>query len=123
MANISDANPGDRLAEIFRQLGQPDRLQILLAIGKGEACVCHLEAALGLRQAAISQHLMSLRDSGLVSTRREGRHIYYSLSQPGLLEMIYQAASLVGATRADLEVLALRPQPGCPCPFCQPSQE
>lgn len=118
-----DANPGNRLAEIFQQIGQPGRLQILLAIGRGEACVCHLEAVLGMRQAAISQHLMSLRASGLVSARRDGRHIFYSLSQPNLLEIIYQAASLVGVPRADLETLALRPQPGCPCPFCQPSQE
>lgn len=55
------------IADLFRLLGQPVRLRILLAIGTGEACVCHLEAHLGLRQALISQYLMVLRDAGLAT--------------------------------------------------------
>ncbi len=51
------------ISNIFRQLSQPSRIEILLAIGEGEACVCHLEAKLGMRQAYISQHLMALRDA------------------------------------------------------------
>ena len=68
------------LAETFRLMGQPVRIQILLTIAKEEACVCHIEAALGIRQAVISQHLMVLRDAGLVATNRDGRNIYYRLS-------------------------------------------
>ena len=47
------------------------RLEILLGIGAGEACVCHLEAMFGLRQATLSQHLMALREAGVVTDRRE----------------------------------------------------
>ena len=54
------------LSDIFQLLGQPNRLYILLTIARDEACVCHLEAVLGIRQATISQHLMVLRDAGVV---------------------------------------------------------
>jgi ArsR family transcriptional regulator len=125
--NISNQRPpkttsGDpaRVAELFRLLAQPARLRILLAIGAGETCVCHLETLLGLRQASISQQLMLLRDAGLVSANREGRNIYYRLSNPRLLELIAGAAHQLGMalptqTPCDAESL---PLPGCPCPHC-----
>jgi len=71
-------------------IGQPARIQILMAIGTQDAYECHLEAVLGLRQACISQHLMALRDANLVSMRRAGRNIYYSLTQPEILYVINQ---------------------------------
>jgi ArsR family transcriptional regulator len=73
MLNISKSRKKDiskEIAFLLRVLGQPERLSILLLIGKGEACVCHLEAALGLRQAYISQHLMALREANIVIARR-----------------------------------------------------
>src|SRR3989337_4266011 len=74
----------NKLAQVFRSLGQPARVNILLAIGTGEACVCHLEAATGQRQAYISQQLMALRRAKLVATRRDGRNIFYRLKNPGI---------------------------------------
>ncbi len=91
--NISDYNANyEKLANVFSLLAQPARLMILLLIGKNELCVCHLMAALGYRQAYISQQLMGLRQAGYVKTRRQGRSIYYSLSDPNLLEIIKLAA-------------------------------
>jgi ArsR family transcriptional regulator, arsenate/arsenite/antimonite-responsive transcriptional repressor len=55
----------DQIAKLFQTVGQPARLQILLALGGGEACVCHLEATLHWRQAYLSQHLMALRKVGI----------------------------------------------------------
>ncbi|NMC14284.1 MAG: helix-turn-helix transcriptional regulator, partial [Chloroflexi bacterium] len=81
-----------KISKLFRLLGQPSHLEILLAIGKGEACVCHLKAATGYRQAYISQHLMALRREGLVSFRRDGRNIYYRLINSSLLDVIFEAA-------------------------------
>lgn len=82
------------LNKIFNLLGQPERLKIVLAIGKEHACVCHLESVLGMRQAYISQQLMLLRQSGLVVTERSGRHIFYSLVDPRWLDLIDRAAQL-----------------------------
>ena len=107
------------IAALLRSLGQPERLKILLAIGQQEACVCHLEAALGLRQAYISQHLMALRQAGLVTARRDGRNIYYQLANPNLLSFIRQAGEQAGLSQAQMS-RALIPSlpPNCPCPHC-----
>lgn len=113
-------NPTAALAELLRLLGQPVRIQILLILGGGDACVCHIEAVTGLRQAVISQHLMVLRDGGLVDTTREGRNIFYRLSRPELLESIYRLAAAGGISSVELQALARRPVAGCPCPRCNP---
>lgn len=86
------------VAGLFRVLGQSSRLQILQAIGSGEACVCHLEAALLMRQAKISQHLMALRKAGVVTARREGRNIFYRLSNPDLIALLRQAGRIGGVS-------------------------
>ena len=107
----------ESLAELFRLLAQPARLQILLVIGTEEACVCHLEAALGLRQAYISQQLMILRDAGLVTANRDGRNIYYRLSNPAVLNVILQAAEALGVISPG-QITQPGLIEGCPCPHC-----
>jgi DNA-binding transcriptional ArsR family regulator len=119
MSKISGTLSSKELSKLFRVLGQPSHLEILLAIGKGEACVCHLEAATGWRQAYISQHLMALRSEGLVVTRRDGRNIFYRLKNAALLDLIRQGAGVTG--KADVESALDRlaePLPHCPCPHC-----
>ena len=103
----------------MRGIGQPTRLEIILAIGSGEACVCHLEAMLGQRQAYISQHLMSLRKIGIVRSRREGRNIFYRLRDPRILELIHLAGILTDTTLMDFN-LGSSPTMvlDCPCPRC-----
>ena len=109
----------EAIADLLRTLGQPERLKILLAIGQQEACVCHLEAALGLRQAYISQHLMALRQAGLVTARRDGRNIYYRLEDPSLLSFIRQAGEQVGLSQAQMSRAKIPSlPPNCPCPHC-----
>jgi DNA-binding transcriptional ArsR family regulator len=115
VTNISEI---EELASLFQILGQEARLQILLAIGEGETCVCHLEAMLGVRQATLSQHLMALRKAGLVSARRAGRFIHYRLQNPSLLEIIRKAAELQGVT-----LPGLAPSPECGCPNCCKQKE
>ncbi len=120
-ANISPASsPETQISHLFAIIGQPVRIQILAIIGTESACVCHLEAVLGLRQASISQHLMVLRKANLVTTQREGRNIFYRLVQPGILAVIEQAAVFAGMTPGALFALAVRPVAGCPCPQCNP---
>jgi ArsR family transcriptional regulator len=103
-------------------LGQPVRIQILLLLAREAACVCHLEAYLGLRQAAISQQLMLLRDAGLVTTEREGRNIYYSLARPGVIDLLQQAVSISGLDSATLQPPS-EPLSPCPCPHCNPGSD
>lgn len=119
--------PIDQLTELIavllRTLGQPERLKILLAIGQQEACVCHLEAALGMRQAYISQHLMALRQAGLVTARRDGRNIYYRIEDPSLLSFIRQAGEQAGLDQTQMAQARLPSlPPNCPCPHCAEEQ-
>jgi DNA-binding transcriptional ArsR family regulator len=110
MANIS---PVEKVASLLQTIGQGSRLQILLAIGADEPCVCHLEATFGWRQAYLSQHLMALRKAGIVITSRQGRNIHYRLSDPRFLAVIRQAAEVQGVTLPELA-----PSPECDCPNC-----
>lgn len=101
------------LAGLLQVLGQKRRLQILLAIGEGEVCVCHLEATFGWRQAYLSQHLSALREVGLVADRREGRFIFYRLVDARVLELLRQIAAMRGWALAEI------PASGdCTCPHC-----
>jgi len=117
--NIKTTSPEIEIAQLLRAIDQPARLRILMAIGQGEACVCHLEAMLGLRQAYISQHLMALRQAGILTTRREGRYVYYQLSDPQLLELIQMTAAITGVDNHALQALIQdQPLPMCECPNC-----
>jgi len=124
MTNISAADPPiEDISRLLTLVGQPVRIQILFVISRREACVCHLEAALGLRQSSISQHLMALRKAGLVTPCREGRNIFYQLEQTGVITLLQQAAQLAGIQPDVLQRLGQRPVENCPCPQCNPGME
>ena len=77
-----------------------------------------------MRQAYISQHLMSLRDAQVLSARRDGRFIYYRLSDLELIPLIRRAARLAGIPEDTVAFAAAGDQPdGCACPSCAPDGE
>jgi DNA-binding transcriptional ArsR family regulator len=102
-------------------IGEPARIQILFALGNGDSCVCHLVNALHMRQASISQHLMVLRQADIVDTQREGRHVFYSLSQPAVLSLLQGTASMMEIPFESIQSLGKVPVSGCTCPKCNPS--
>ena len=69
----------ERLSLIYRVLGDPNRLKIVLALRNVEMCVCDLAAFTGLSESAVSHQLRRLKDLALVKKRRAGQIIYYSL--------------------------------------------
>ncbi len=73
---------------LLKALANPQRLRILCQLVTGEKTVSALVKDVGLRQAAVSQQLQRLRAEHLVQARREGRHVYYALSDPAALEVI-----------------------------------
>ena len=73
-------------AEICKTLADPKRLMILHELREGEVSVSQLVSNLGLSQANVSQHLAILRERGIVTTRREGTTIYYSLANPKIAD-------------------------------------
>ena len=78
----------DRACRLMKVLSNPDRLLILCQLSQGEWRVGELEALLGIMQPTLSQQLTVLRDEALVSTRREGKTIYYALSSPETLAVM-----------------------------------
>lgn len=107
-----------KISAVLEEIAHPARLAILLTIGNGEACVCHLEALLGKRQAYISQHLMALRDAGILLTRREGRFIYYRLRDSRLLNLIELASKI-----QNVDISYIPSSSGCSCPNCTARHE
>jgi len=75
-------------AAYLKTLAHEGRLMILCHLGTGEKSVGALEEMLNVRQAAVSQMLARLRDEGLVSTRRDGKTIYYSLADDKTTQVI-----------------------------------
>jgi len=102
----------DNSAGLFKTLMHPARLEILETLRDGEHCVCHIEAALGHRQAYISQQLSVLREAGLVQDRRDGWNIYYRVTQPRVFDVLDAAQAVTGTKRSRRKATA------CPCPQC-----
>ena len=83
-----------RASQLFHALSDETRLRILERLRAGERCVCELTDALDAAQSRLSFHLKVLKDAGLVSDRREGRWMYYTMNPETLGEMADLVESL-----------------------------
>jgi len=72
----------------LKLLANEDRLLLMCQLSQGEICVSELEQQLGIRQPTLSQQLGVLRTESVVSTRRQGKNIYYSVADPAMLEIV-----------------------------------
>ncbi len=82
------ASRADGIASFFKAMSHEGRLMILCHLAAGEKSVTELEGLLGQRQAAVSQQLARLRLEGLVSTRREGKAIFYALQDKRVMGLL-----------------------------------
>lgn len=73
---------------VFQALADPSRRAIFESLTRGEAAVKDLTARFDISQPAVSQHLATLREAGLVEARRDGRHTYYRVDARGLKPLI-----------------------------------
>ena len=78
------------LTELFRVFGDSTRMRILYALFTAELCVCDIAALLGLSQSAVSHQLRALKNVRLVKPRREGKTVFYSLSDSHVQTIIGQ---------------------------------
>ena len=78
----------DSACRLMKALSNPDRLVLLCHLVEGEKRVGELEELAAVVQPTLSQQLGVLREEGLVSTRREGKNIYYSLDSPQVLAVM-----------------------------------
>jgi ArsR family transcriptional regulator len=75
-------------AECVKAIAHPTRLSILVLLAEGEKNVQNLTGALKTTQSNVSQHLAHMRTRGLVTTRREGNMVYYTLAHPKMVKLM-----------------------------------
>jgi DNA-binding transcriptional ArsR family regulator len=76
------------LSDLFQLLSDPNRIKTLYALSREEVCVCDLSALLGMTDSAVSHQLRLLRALRLVKSRRDGRVVYYSLSDDHVTRLL-----------------------------------
>jgi DNA-binding transcriptional ArsR family regulator len=79
---------------LLKAMAHEDRLLLLCQLIEGEHNVGELEAAVGLHQPSLSQHLGVLREEGLVNARRDGKYVYYSLASIEVFSIMQTLSSL-----------------------------
>lgn len=77
------------VAEIFKQISDGTRLRILCFLCHCEECVSNISAAMEMSDPAVSHHLRTLKNTGLIVSRREGKEIYYKLSDSKLAKLVH----------------------------------
>ncbi|HEY0844370.1 MAG TPA: metalloregulator ArsR/SmtB family transcription factor [Noviherbaspirillum sp.] len=78
----------DQASGLLKALSNPDRLLVLCQLSAGELCVGDIEKKTGIRQPTLSQQLTVLREEGLVTARRDGKQIFYSIASDKALAVI-----------------------------------
>ncbi len=78
------------LTELFRIFGDSTRIRILYVLFEAEMCVCDIAALLGMTQSAISHQLRALKNARLVTSRRDGKTVFYSLADDHVKTIIDQ---------------------------------
>jgi ArsR family transcriptional regulator len=92
-AGVLEIADAQRLARMFKALGDPTRVRLLSMIAAqagGEACVCDLTEPVGLSQPTVSHHMKQLVEAGLVTREQRGKWAYYALA-PNTLALLSRA--------------------------------
>lgn len=93
-----------KASSLLKAMGNADRLMLLCQLSQGEHCVSDLEQKVGIGQPTLSQQLGVLRDAALVTTRREGKQIYYSIASGAamaVMQVLY--SQYCGASKQSTE--------------------
>jgi ArsR family transcriptional regulator len=121
-----------RLATMFRALSDESRLRIInLLVHSGELCVCDIQSIMGFTQTKVSRHLAYLKRAGLVSDRRKGLWMLYSIAKPAdhdqrlILESLGQMVRENPLAQKDFRRLKSNVRQGCCATFTvvKPHQE
>lgn len=91
MKEIADT---EKLSRLLKVLGDATRLGIALSIGSGACSVTEIVQAVGLSQTLVSFHLRIMREAGVVTTKRNGPFILYRLTDPLLLQVLFDLSRM-----------------------------
>jgi ArsR family transcriptional regulator len=105
---LSDDRVYELHAAVFKALGHPKRMRVIDLLRDGEECVCRLAPQVGVTEANLSQLLASLRQVGLVETRRDGHAVYYRVRDRRIFDMIDQMRAVLADQLANAGHIALK---------------
>lgn len=88
-----------KTANLYKALSDENRLQILSLLQGGEKCACKLLDAMQITQPTLSHHMKILCDAGIVTGRKDGKWMHYSISQEGLKNVINYTEELMNNTK------------------------
>lgn len=89
----------ERLSSVYKLLGEPTRLKIMLSLNSSEMCVCDLAAMLNSSPSAISQQLKLLRMAKLVQARKDGKMVYYRLTESFPPKILFEGFGYVNGEK------------------------
>lgn len=92
---LSQTEDFARVAEIFRQLGDPTRIRIFWLLSHQEECVLNIAALMEMSSPAVSHHLRSLHECGLIESRRDGKEVYYRAADTRVSALLHDAAEQI----------------------------
>ena len=84
------------LSELFRALGDPTRLKIVLALSRGELCVADLAEAIDMSESAVSHQLRHLKTLRLIRSRKAGKQVYYCLDDEHVEDLLRVGRDHIG---------------------------
>ena len=87
LKNMPKTELFNELANLFKIIGDETRTKILFALDQNEMCVCDIANVLGMSKSSISHQLKTLKLSGIVKFRKEGKEVYYTLDDEHIKEL------------------------------------
>ncbi|RQG86116.1 transcriptional regulator [Natrarchaeobius halalkaliphilus] len=98
VAELEERRPDDETVAtqetVFGALANAHRIHALEALRDGELCACELQIVLDAPQSTVATHLRTLRDAGLVKTRKKGKWTYYRIADTAVFELLDVAAAV-----------------------------
>lgn len=93
--SVLDEHTGAHVAELFRAFSDTSRVRILSALLDGEKNVGALARLVNISESAVSHHLRALRQTHIVTARRDGKEVYYSITDPHIVNLFKQGVEYV----------------------------
>lgn len=100
---IPDENAAADIADVFRQLADSTRVRLLSMLAIESICVCEMADILGMSQPAVSHHLRTLRASGIVRYKKDGKRAMYSLSDSEVGKMVRHVLADMSGTGGGID--------------------
>jgi ArsR family transcriptional regulator len=92
---VLDEHTGAHVAELFRAFSDTSRVRIMSALLDGEKNVGKLAELVGISESAVSHHMRGLRQTRIVTARRDGKEVYYSITDPHIMTLFRQGVEHV----------------------------